>query len=110
MTGIGIVLLVSLSTGSFGRAGLITAAGTITGALVAPFWGRAIDRIGQATVLIAAVIINTVSLTILIISVQADWPLLTSAARVRGGGVGFQLRRRGGPRPVELSARRHHRC
>ena len=50
MTGIGIVLLVSLSTGSFGRAGLITAAGTITGALVAPFWGRAIDRIGQAKV------------------------------------------------------------
>ena len=28
MTGIGIVLLVSLTTGSFGRAGLITAAGT----------------------------------------------------------------------------------
>ena len=89
MTGIGIVLLVSLSTGSFGRAGLITAAGTITGALVAPFWGRAIDRIGQAKVLIAAVIINTVSLTILIISVQAHWPLLTSVLASAGVGLGF---------------------
>jgi len=36
MTGIGIVLLVSLTTGSFGLAGLLTAAGTVTGAVVAP--------------------------------------------------------------------------
>ena len=49
MTGIGVVLLVSLTTGSFGRAGLITAAGTLTGAVAAPLWGRAIDRVGQAT-------------------------------------------------------------
>jgi len=38
MTGIGIVLLVSLTTGSFGLAGLLTAAGTVTGAVVAPLW------------------------------------------------------------------------
>ena len=110
MTGIGIVLLVSLTTGSFGRAGLITAAGTITGALVAPLWGRAIDRIGQARVLIAAVIINTVSLAILIISVQVGWPLLASLLAVGRGRVGLQLGRCGGARPLELSARRRHRC
>jgi MFS family permease len=89
MTGIGIVLLVSLTTGSFGRAGLITAAGTITGALVAPLWGRAMDRIGQAKVLIAAVIINTVSLAILIISVQLGWPLVVSLLASAGVGLGF---------------------
>ena len=44
MTGIGIVLLVSLTTGSFGLAGLLTAAGTVTGAVVAPLWGRAISN------------------------------------------------------------------
>ena len=89
MTGIGIVLLVSLTTGSFGRAGLITGAGTITGALVAPLWGRSMDRMGQARVLITAVIINTVSLTILIISVQAGWPLLSSVIASAGVGLGF---------------------
>ena len=51
MTGLGIVLLISLTTGSFGRAGLVTAVGTLTAAVVAPLWGRAIDRIGQARVL-----------------------------------------------------------
>ena len=51
MTGIGIVLLVSLTTGSFGLAGklCLTAAGTVTGAAhFAPLWGRAIYRVGQA--------------------------------------------------------------
>ncbi len=89
MTGIGIVLLVSLTTGSFGRAGLITAVGTLTGALAAPVWGRAIDRIGQARVLITAVIINTVSLSILIISVQLGWPLAVSMLASIGVGAGF---------------------
>ena len=87
MTGIGIVLLVSLSTGSFGRAGLITAAGTITGALVVPLWGRAMDRIGQAKVLIAAVIVNTVGSGDLIIAVYFGWPLLVSLLASAGVGI-----------------------
>ena len=48
MTGIGIVLLVSLTTGSFGQAGLLIGAMTVAGAAVAPLWGRATDRVGQA--------------------------------------------------------------
>ena len=47
MTGIGIVLLVSLTTGSFGQAGLLIAAMTVTGAAVAPLWGRATDRVAR---------------------------------------------------------------
>jgi hypothetical protein len=39
--------------------------------------------------LITAVIINTVSLTILIISVQAGWPLLSSVIASAGVGLGF---------------------
>ena len=93
MTGIGIVLLVSLTTGSFGRAGLITAAGTITGALVAPLWGRAIDRVGQARVLITAVIINTVSLAIVDHLRTGRLAVAGEPARLGGGRGGFQFLR-----------------
>ena len=61
MTGLGIVLLVSLTTGSYGRAGLVTAAATLTSAVAAPLWGRLIDRVGQAPVLVAAAIIYNLS-------------------------------------------------
>jgi MFS family permease len=89
MTGIGVVLLVSLTTGSFGRAGLITAAGTLTGAVAAPLWGRAIDRVGQARVLLLAATINSVSMAILITSVLQHWPLAANMAAAAGVGLGF---------------------
>jgi predicted MFS family arabinose efflux permease len=89
MTGIGVVLLVSLTTGSFGRAGLITAAGTLTGAVAAPLWGRAIDRVGQATVLLLAATINSASMAVLITSVLRQWPLGVSMAAASGVGLGF---------------------
>ena len=78
MTGIGIVLLVSLTTGSFGLAGLLTAATTVTAAVVAPFWGRATDRVGQARVLLLAVLINVLSVALLVAGVQLAWPLAVS--------------------------------
>ena len=91
MTGIGIVLLVSLTTGSFGLAGLITAAGTVTGAVVAPLWGRAIDRVGQARVLLGAAVINVLSVALLVTT--SCWPgrwQLSVVAAV-GVGVGFSM-------------------
>lgn len=89
MTGIGVVLLVSLTTGSFGRAGLITAAGTLTGAVAAPLWGRVIDRVGQARVLLLAATINSASMAVLITSVLQHWPLGASLAAAAGVGLGF---------------------
>ncbi len=89
MSGLGIVLLVSIVTGSFGRAGLVTAVGTITGAVAAPAWGRLIDRIGQARVLVAATLINNASLVVLITSVLQDWPLASTLAAAAGVGLGF---------------------
>jgi MFS family permease len=91
MTGIGIVLLVSLTTGSFGLAGLLTAVATVTGAVVAAPWGRAIDRIGQARVLLLTVLINNISLAVLIAAVELAWPLAVSVAAAIGVGVGFSL-------------------
>ncbi|HEV2928451.1 MAG TPA: MFS transporter [Propionibacteriaceae bacterium] len=91
MTGMGIVLLVSLDTGSFGRAGLVTAAGTVAGAVAAPVWGRVIDRVGQALVLILAAVIQNVSLALLIGSVQVGAPLPATLAAAVGVGAGFSL-------------------
>ena len=91
MTGIGIVLLVSLTTGSFGRAGLLAAAATLTGAVVAPLWGRATDRFGQAVVLLLAVTINTCSVALLVTAIELGWPLAVSLAAAIGIGVGFTL-------------------
>jgi MFS family permease len=89
MTGIGVVLLVSLTTGSFARAGVITAAGTLTGAVAAPLWGRVIDRVGQARVLLLAAVLNSLSMAVLITSVLQHWPLAASMAAAAGVGLGF---------------------
>ena len=91
MTGIGIVLLVSLTTGSFGLAGLLTAATTVAAAVVAPFWGRATDRVGQARVLLLAVLINVLSVALLVMTIELAWPLAVSFAAAIGVGIGFSL-------------------
>ena len=89
MTGIGIVLLVSLSTGSFALAGVVTATVTLTGAVSAPLWGRTVDRVGQAPVLVAAALVWTVSLALLVVAVEAGWPLPAVLAAAVGVGLGF---------------------
>lgn len=89
MSGLGIVLLVSLTSGSFGRAGLVAAVGTLTAAAVAPLWGALIDRVGQARVLVVAAMVNSASLALLVTSVQLDWPLAVTLAAAVGVGIGF---------------------
>jgi hypothetical protein len=91
MTGMGIVLLVSLTTGSFGLAGSLTAAATVTGAIVAPLWGRATDRVGQARVLLLTVLINVPSVALLVSAIELGWPLPVSFAAAVGIGIGFSL-------------------
>lgn len=89
MTGIGIVLLVSLSTGSFGLAGLVTAVATLSGAVSAPLWGRTIDRAGQAPVLVAASLIWVVAQGLLVTAVLRGWPLALTLLAAAGVGLGF---------------------
>jgi predicted MFS family arabinose efflux permease len=91
MTGIGIVLLVSLTTGSFGLAGLLTAATTVTAAAASPLWGRAIDSVGQARVLLLTVLINVLSVALLVTSIELGWPLAASVTAAVGVGVGGSL-------------------
>lgn len=89
MTGMGIVLLVSLTSGSFARAGLLAAVVTLTGACTAPGWGWAIDRVGQARVLVAAAVLNSLGLVLLIAAVLRDWPLPVGLAAALAVGLGF---------------------
>lgn len=89
MTGLGIVLLISITSGSYGRAGLVTAMATLTTAVAAPLWGRLIDRVGQARVLIAAALIYNVAMGGLITSVLLDAHLVLTLLAAIGVGLGF---------------------
>lgn len=89
MTGLGIVLLISITSGSYGRAGLVTAVATLTTAVAAPLWGRLIDRVGQARVLITAALIYNVAMGGLITAVLLDAPLPLVLLAAVGVGLGF---------------------
>jgi predicted MFS family arabinose efflux permease len=71
MVTLGIVLLISARTDSYGLAGGISAAFVIAGCLAALLQGRLIDQLGQAKVLLPASLICTVSLSLLVWAVEA---------------------------------------
>src|SRR3954462_5858046 len=75
MIGLGIVLLVSAATGSYGVAGAISAADMISNAGVAILQGRLLDRLGQGRVLASASIGFGLAISLLVVSVQEDWPV-----------------------------------
>ncbi len=82
MIGIGIVLLVRLSTGSYGLAGAAAGVFGVAQALGAPMLGRAIDRLGQARVTGPAIGMHLVSLVLLILAARLrapDWSVLGAA-------------------------------
>ncbi|MDN5760841.1 MAG: MFS transporter [Microlunatus sp.] len=89
MTGLGIVLLIAITTGSYGRAGLVTAVATLITAVAAPWWGRLIDQIGQARVLIAATVIYNLSVGALITTVLLHAPFAVTLITALGVGLGF---------------------
>jgi MFS family permease len=71
MVTLGIVLLISARTDSYGLAGGVSAALVIASCLAALLQGRLIDRLGQARVLLPAVAICSVSLSLLVWAVDA---------------------------------------
>lgn len=89
MTGIGIVLLVSLTSGSFGRAGAVAAGVTIAGAVAAPLWGRAMDRAGQARVLVGTAFGYAAGVAVVVVSVERRWPLAATLAGAVLAGLCF---------------------
>ena len=89
MIGLGIVLLVSEATGSYGVAGSVSAAFLLANALVAIVVGRLVDSLGQGRVLAVAVLTSTGGLVLLMAAVQADWSLgwAYAAAVVSGASL-----------------------
>jgi MFS family permease len=78
MVGLGLVLLVSSTTGSYALAGAVAAAFTLTSALTSIFQGRLLDRFGQARILVPATWLFTAALVTVAVSVQLDWPRATT--------------------------------
>lgn len=89
MTGIGIVLLVSLTSGSFGRAGVVAAAVTVAGAVAAPLWGRVMDRAGQARVLVGTSFGYALGVALVVVSVERGWSLASTVAGALVAGLCF---------------------
>lgn len=86
MTGLGIVLLVSERTDSYGRAGVVAAAYVLAAAAFGPFQGRLADRIGQAKVLFAVGAVYALGIVLTLMAIEADWrtPLPHLCAAVAG--------------------------
>jgi MFS family permease len=80
MVSLGIVLLVSAATGSYGLAGSVSAAYLLANGAIAIIQGRLLDSLGQGRVLTALILGFGASLGLLIWSVQADWPVLATYA------------------------------
>jgi MFS family permease len=78
MVGLGIVLLVEHATGSYGRAGAVSATYVAAGAVFTIVQGRLLDRHGQARVLVPVVAVFSAALVLLVASVQAAWPPATT--------------------------------
>jgi len=74
MAGLGIVLLVQAGTGSYGVAGAVSATYMVANAVCAIIQGRIIDSWGQGRVLSTLAFAFGASVTLLVVTVEADWP------------------------------------
>lgn len=74
MVSLGIVLLVSATTGSYSVAGTVAAAYLVGNAAFAVVQGRMADRLGQSRVLPWTTLVFTVALSSMIWAVEAGWP------------------------------------
>lgn len=99
MLSLGIVILVSARTGSYGLAGSISAAEVVAAAVVSPLQGRIVDRYGQARVLPAAAVVFAAGVIALVVAVEQRWvtPLPHGCAVLCGAAfpqIGSSIRAR----------------
>ncbi|MBZ5733737.1 MFS transporter [Nocardioides sp. TRM66260-LWL] len=89
MAGLGIVLLVQAQSGSYGVAGAVSAAYMVSNAVLAILQGRLLDRVGQGRVLAVASVVFAVAMSLLVVSVSADWPRTATfvTAALAGGSL-----------------------
>jgi hypothetical protein len=89
MLGIGSVVLVEQTYGGYGLAGAVAATVALSQALTAPLLGRVIDRVGQAVVLLPALLVHVVGLVGLLLAAGARAPawVLVVTAFLAGGAL-----------------------
>ena len=87
MVVLGIVLLVEDASGSYGLAGAVSATYVAAGAAFAIVQGRLLDRLGQARVLVPMVSMFTAMVTLLVVSVESDWPAASTYVFAAVGGA-----------------------
>ncbi len=73
MVGLGLVLVVSERTGSYGQAGSVAAAYVLSAAALGPTQGRLTDRLGQTPVLITVGVAYAAGMAVTLWSIDADW-------------------------------------
>lgn len=89
MVGLGIVLLVSATTGSYGIAGAVSASFLVANAVFAVVQGRLLDRLGQARVLVPTAVVFAGSLSLMSVSVYEDWPRAVTYVSAALAGAGM---------------------
>src|SRR5512132_113021 len=81
MVGIGIVLLISSTTGSYGVAGAVAALYSLAASLVGPQLARLVDKYGQATVLVPVLVVQviaTIALMAAAVNEAPHWTLFVA--------------------------------
>jgi MFS family permease len=71
---IGLVLLISLRTGHYGFAGLLSGSYVIANGIGNPVLGRAVDRYGQRRVLVPVAIAHAGAVAVLVVLARTDAP------------------------------------
>lgn len=99
MLGLGSVLLIAITTGSYGIAGIVSATLALSNAAVAPLVGRLSDAHGQSRVVLPVLAIHAIGVVGLSTAVLSHAPTFTyiPAAMVAGASVppiGSMVRRR----------------
>src|SRR6185369_8955342 len=74
MVPIGIVAMLSQTSGEYWLSGAVAATFALTNALVAPQISRLIDRRGQSPVVIPTTILSVAAFVTLILAANQDWP------------------------------------
>ena len=90
MLGIGLVLLVESTTGSYATAGAVAGVFGLTSAIASPWVSRAVDRLGQARVMGPAIALHVGGLVLVLLCAQLDAPRWTvfAAAVLAGASIG----------------------
>src|SRR3954452_6503170 len=89
ITGLATVLFVQHQTGSFGSAGVVSAAFAVAAGTLSPLQGRLIDSFGQTRVLVPSVLVHVAGLVALIAFGLNGAPVgvLAACAVVAGGAI-----------------------